>query len=115
MNKFKRILTSKSFKKSSFNLCDALATLTRRLCTEYVDPTSIEAILENRLIPPFKKVITKPKKEDAAGVREMFRGKAINITEQGSQALKRSYWVQVILRPSHLDCDIAGRIFLERF
>ena len=37
-NGFKRILASKSFKKSSSNLCDALATLTKRLCTEYVDP-----------------------------------------------------------------------------
>ena len=50
-NGFKRILASKSFKKSSSNLCDALATLTKRLCTEYVDPGSIEAIIANRLIP----------------------------------------------------------------
>ena len=50
-NGFKRILASKSFKKSSSNLCDALATLTKRLCTEYVDPVSIEAITANRLTP----------------------------------------------------------------
>ena len=31
-NGFKRILTSKSFKKSSANLCDALAIMTRTLC-----------------------------------------------------------------------------------
>ena len=51
MNGFKRILASKSFKKSSSNLCDALATMTKRLCTEYVVPVSIEAITVNRLIP----------------------------------------------------------------
>ena len=50
-NGFKRILTCKSFKKSSANLCDALATMTRKLCTEYIDPRTIEPILANRLIP----------------------------------------------------------------
>ena len=48
---FKRILACKSFKRSSTNLCDSLATLTKRLCTEYVDPPTIEPILSNRLIP----------------------------------------------------------------
>lgn len=48
-NGFKRILTCKSFNKSSANLCDALATMTRKLCTEYIDPRSIEPILANRL------------------------------------------------------------------
>ena len=32
-------------------MCDALATLTRRLCTEYIDPATIEPILASRLIP----------------------------------------------------------------
>ena len=50
-NAFKRILACKSFKKSSTNLCDALATMTRRLCTEFIDPLTIEPILANRLIP----------------------------------------------------------------
>ena len=50
-NGFQRILASKSFKKSASNLCDALATLTRRLCTEYIDPATIEPILASRLIP----------------------------------------------------------------
>jgi len=51
-NGFKRILTCKSFKKSSANLCDALATVRiRKLCTEYIDPLTIEPILPNRLIP----------------------------------------------------------------
>ena len=48
---FKRILACKSFKRSSTNLCDSIATLTKRLCTEYVDPLTIEPILSNRLIP----------------------------------------------------------------
>jgi len=48
---FKRILACKSFKKSSASLYDALANLTKRLCTEYIDPHTIEPILANRLIP----------------------------------------------------------------
>ena len=50
-NGFKRMLACKSFKKSSTNLCDSLATLARRLCTEFVDPLTIEPILASRLIP----------------------------------------------------------------
>ena len=50
-NGFQRILASKSFKKSASNLCDALATLTRRLYTEYIDPATIEPLLASRLIP----------------------------------------------------------------
>ncbi|CAB4044907.1 Hypothetical predicted protein, partial [Paramuricea clavata] len=50
-NGFKRILACKSFKHSSVALCDALATLARNLCTEYVDPSSIEALVASRLIP----------------------------------------------------------------
>ena len=48
---FKRILACKSFKHSSVALCDSLATLARNLCTEYVDPSSIEALIASRLIP----------------------------------------------------------------
>ena len=50
-NGFKCILTCKSFNKSSANLYDALARMTRKLCTEYIDPRTIEPILANRLIP----------------------------------------------------------------
>ena len=50
-NGFKRIFACKSFKKSGVNLCEAVATMTRRLCTEYIDPRTIEPILANRLIP----------------------------------------------------------------
>ena len=50
-NGFKRMLACKSFKKSSPNLCDSLATLARQLCTKFVDPLTIEPILVSRLIP----------------------------------------------------------------
>ena len=50
-NGFKRILACKSFKHSSIALCEALATLTRTMCTEYVDPSSLEALVASRLIP----------------------------------------------------------------
>ena len=48
-NGFRRILASKSSKKSGTDLCAVIASMTRRLCTEFIDP--LEAILANRLIP----------------------------------------------------------------
>ena len=42
-NGFRRILGSKSFKKSGIELCEAIATMTRRLSTEYIDPVGVEA------------------------------------------------------------------------
>ena len=50
---FRRLLACKSFKKSGTDLCNAVAVMARKLCTEYVDPTSIEAVhvLSSRLIP----------------------------------------------------------------
>ena len=50
-NGFRRMLACKSFKKLGTYLCSAIATMTRRLFTEYVDSRSIEAILANHLIP----------------------------------------------------------------
>ena len=50
-NGFRRLLACKSFKKSGTNLYNAVAVMARKVCTEYVDPTSIEAVLSNRLIP----------------------------------------------------------------
>ena len=50
-NGFRRILASKSFKKTGTDLCAAIATMTRRLYTEFIDPLGIEAILANRLVP----------------------------------------------------------------
>ena len=51
-NGSQRILASKSFKKSGSNLCEAFTTLTHWLCTEYIDPITIEPILACHLIPP---------------------------------------------------------------
>ena len=48
---FRRILACKSFKQSSVKLCDEIAMLAARLCTTYIDPGSIEALLACRLIP----------------------------------------------------------------
>ena len=45
----RQILASESFKKSGTDLCAAIAAITRRLCTEFIDP--LKAILANRLIP----------------------------------------------------------------
>ena len=50
-NGFRRILTCKSFKRSGSELCEAIASMTRRLCTDYVNPRGLEVILANRLIP----------------------------------------------------------------
>lgn len=48
---FKRILDCKSFKSSSTSLFDALVTMTRKLCTEYINPHTIEPLVACRLIP----------------------------------------------------------------
>ena len=50
-NGFRRMLACKSFKQSSTRLCDAIATMTRTLCTQYIDPTTIDALIASRLIP----------------------------------------------------------------
>ena len=50
-NELQRILDHESFTKSGSNLCDALATLTHQLCTEYIDPTTIEPILASQSYP----------------------------------------------------------------
>ena len=51
---FKRIVGCKSFKSSSASLCDALAIMTRKLCTEYIDPHTIEPLVACCLIPLHK-------------------------------------------------------------
>ena len=48
---WKRLLTSNSFEKESSDLCAALATLTRLLCTNVQASTSLEALMACRLIP----------------------------------------------------------------
>ena len=44
------MLACKYFKKASTGLCDAIAGLAKKLCTEFIDPLTIEAILANRPI-----------------------------------------------------------------
>ena len=50
-NGFRRILACKSFKQSSTRLCEEIATMTRTLSTQYIDPMTIEPLVANRLIP----------------------------------------------------------------
>ena len=63
------MLACKSFKKSSLNLYDSLATLARQLCTEFVDPLTVEPVLASWLIP-----LNKGKKDvRPIGVGEVIR------------------------------------------
>ena len=43
-NGFRRIMSSKSFKQSSSRLCETIATMTKILCTQYIDPSTIEPL-----------------------------------------------------------------------
>ena len=65
---WRRILCSKSFGKVSEDACESVARMCRRLCTEYVDPMSIEALLNCRLIPLDKNPGIRP-----IGVGEVLR------------------------------------------
>ena len=70
---WRRILTG--FHRESVDLCEAGAALGRRVCTEFVDPASLEAFLACRLIPVDKKPGVRP-----IGVCEVLRrvvGKAV--------------------------------------
>ena len=44
-------MACKSFKQSSTKLCEAIATMTRTLCTTYIDSATIEPLVARRLIP----------------------------------------------------------------
>ena len=71
---WRRICTA--FHGASTSLCNALAAATRRLCTEYVDPTPLHALIACRLIPLDKNPGVRP-----IGVCETARriiGKAIS-------------------------------------
>ena len=63
---WRRILTG--FHRESVDLCEAVAALGRRVCTEFVDPASLEAFLACRLIPIDKKPGVRP-----IGVCEVLR------------------------------------------
>ena len=51
-NSFCRIIASKFFKQSSSRLCKAIATMTKILCTQYIDPSTNETLTASRLIKP---------------------------------------------------------------
>ena len=73
---WKRLCTS--FRTHSADLCDALASLAKRICTTYVDPKGLEAFVASRLIALDKCPGVRP-----IGVGEVIRriiGKAILIT-----------------------------------
>ena len=63
---WKRMLTE--HRKASDNLCNALATVTRRLCVEYVDPSMAENVRDCRLIPLGKNPGIRP-----IGIYEVLR------------------------------------------
>ncbi|XP_066911371.1 uncharacterized protein [Clytia hemisphaerica] len=75
---WRRILTSKSFGKSSDDLCTALADMCKKLCITDHDPNSLEAFLACRLIPLDKNPGLRP-----IGIGEVLRriiGKTITAT-----------------------------------
>ena len=45
------MLTCKCFKQSSSRLCEALTTMTKTLCTQYIDPMTLEPPMASCLIP----------------------------------------------------------------
>ena len=48
---YRRLLTSKKYKKENKELRVQLATLARRLATQYLDPNTLKAFIACRLIP----------------------------------------------------------------
>ena len=73
---WRRLCTS--FYQHSDDLCDAVAAVTKRLCTKYVDPDSVESLMACRLIALNKNPGVRP-----IGVAETLRrimGKAILTT-----------------------------------
>ena len=72
---WKRILCSKKFGTVCTDLCDGIARLCRRLCTEYVDTSGLDALISCRLIPLDKNPGIRP-----IGIGEVLRrimGKAV--------------------------------------
>ena len=64
-----------SFGDKSNELAESMAVSARRMCTEYVDPDSLEALLADRLVPLDKNPGTRP-----VGIGEVERriiGKAV--------------------------------------
>ena len=49
-----------SFHSASKELCNAIAELARRICTQFIDPTSMQAFVACRLIPLNKNPDVRP-------------------------------------------------------
>ena len=64
----KEFCARKSFDKVSHTACDAIARMCRRMCTEHVDPESIQGLLSCRLIPLDKNPGVRP-----IGIGEVLR------------------------------------------
>ena len=70
-----RLLCSKVYGTAGTDLCESVALLTRKLCTEYVDPDPLSAFISCRLVPLDKNPGVRP-----IGIGEVLRrvmGKAI--------------------------------------
>ena len=65
---WRRFLCSRSFNRATDDAYEAVAGMCRRLCTEFVDPTSLQALLSCRLIPLDKNPGVRP-----IGVGEVLR------------------------------------------
>ena len=48
---WKRVLCSKGFKSHSKRLCDAIANIGKRMCTENIEPEHLQVFNASRLIP----------------------------------------------------------------
>ena len=48
---WRHFLCSKAYGKASEETCQAIADVTKRLCTEHIDPICLSEFLANRLIP----------------------------------------------------------------
>ena len=87
---WRRILVS--FHRESDNLCTAIAAFTRRICTDYLDPTSLRAFVACRLVPLNKNPGVRP-----IGICEVLRrlvGKVI-MTVVGHDVLKATGPIQL--------------------
>ena len=65
---WQRLLCSKSFKTCGTELCESVALLARKLCTELVDPDPLAAFISCRLIPLDKNPGIRP-----IGIGEVLR------------------------------------------
>ena len=90
-------------------MSDAIAKMARRLCTRYIDPRSIEALLANRLLPLDKgEGAVRP-----TGVGEVLRriiGRCV-IRVTKPDVIDASLWLQVC---AGLQCGSEAAIHVMR-